>query len=236
METPDELLYRRYTVDLAFQNGIAGGTPLGAGLISEHIRLFAEGVSNPLKYAKNIEGEVTEEAMEAYLIRCSSGFPADEHGIYIRGFQFNAMLKDAAQRMKATVAKKGLGNTIRDGGLLFPQRVYLNTVPVIIERPVKPDNGPSNIKVFQVAEGVSLTIPCAVLNNGDLGDDLFRQMWIVGENIGLGANRHLGYGQFKVNRIASLDDWTATNVWDKDGNRRADSEPVPAVIGILEAA
>lgn len=196
MDTPDKFLYRKYSVNMEFLNGIAGGTPLNKGLISEHMRLFAHGVSNPLKYAKEVEGEVTEEAMEAYLARCSSGFPVDQNGIYLRGFQLNAMLKDAAQRMKATVVHKGLGNTIRDGGVLFPDRIYLGTTPLIIERPVKPDNGPSNIKVFQVAEGVKVTIPCAVLENGDLPDILWRQMWVVAQGIGLGANRHLGYGRF----------------------------------------
>jgi len=196
MDTPTELLYRKYTVNVKFRNGVAGGTPLTPNLITEHIRLYSQGVSNPLKYSKKVEGEVTEEAMQAYLARCSSGFPADENGIYLRGFQLNAMLKDAAQRMKETMKHKGLGNTIRDGGLLFPDKVYLGVNPFIIERPVKPDSGPSNIKVFQVAEKVEFDVPCAVLENGDLPDTLFRQMWIVAQGIGLGANRHLGYGQF----------------------------------------
>ncbi|MAH49852.1 hypothetical protein CMI37_28795 [Candidatus Pacearchaeota archaeon] len=229
MDTKDEFLYRRYSISLDFANGLAGGTPLTSNLISEHIQLFAQGVSNPLKYAKQVEGEVTEEAMQAHLARCSSGFPADEDGIYLRGFQFNAMLKDAAQRMKATVSKKGLGNTIRDGGLLFPHRIYLDAEPLIIERPVKPDNAPSNIKVFQVAEDVHLTIPCAVLENGDLPDKLFRQMWIVAQGIGLGANRHLGYGQFKVTGLQETGNWDITELW-QDGNEPLETSPVPEVV------
>ena len=219
METPKEYLYRLYSVKVEFLNGIAGGTPLNKGLISEHMRLFAQGVSNPLKYAKEVEGEVTEEAMEAYLARCSSGFPVDKDGIYLRGFQLNAMLKDAAQRMKATLTRKGLSNTIRDGGVLFPDRIYLGTTPLIIERPVKPDNGPSNIKVFQVAEGVTIDLPCAVLENEDLPDKLWRQMWIVAQGIGLGANRHLGYGRF-------------TAIIEEKGNANVeDGYPIPQTVG-----
>lgn len=235
METKDDFLYRRYQVNLEFANGLAGGTPLSRGLISEHMRLFSEGVSNALKYAKNVEGEVTEEAMEAYLARCSAGFPADEGGIYLRGFQLNAMLKDAAQRMKVTMAKKGLGNTIRDGGLLFPDKIYLGVEPIVIERPVKPDNGPSNIKVFQVAEGVKLTIPCAVLENGDLPDSLFRQLWIVGQGIGLGANRHLGYGRFQVTALTDDEPWSITDLW-ADGAAPINTSPVPHEAGVKRIA
>ena len=213
METKDELLYRRYVVSIEMVNGLAGGTPLNQGMIAEHVKLFSQGVSNPLKYAKEVEGEVTEEAIEAYLKRCSSGFPADEGGAYIRGFQFNAMLKDAAQRMKLTMQKKGMGNTIRDGGLVFPHKLYLNSESLaVVERPVKPDNGPANIKIFQVAENVKMDVPCAVLENGDLTDKNFRQMWIVAQSIGLGANRHLGYGQFIVKDIVTEPVWNVEDL------------------------
>ena len=90
--TTPECLFRQYDIDIEFVNGIAGGTPLNPDLMKQHIRLFSEGVSNPLKYAMKVEGAVTEEAMEEHLKRASSGFPADEKGIFIRGFQINAML------------------------------------------------------------------------------------------------------------------------------------------------
>ena len=227
-------LYNRYEITLDFEGGmgIAGGTPLTVGLIAQHIRLQMLGVSNPLKASEINEGQITPEAMEEYLQRCSSGFMADENGIYLRGFQFNAMLKDAAQRMKETVKKKGLGNTIRDGGTLFPPKIYLSVDPVIIERPVKPDYGPSNIKVFQVAEPTSLTIPCAVLDNGDLHEALFRSIWIVAQGIGIGANRHLGYGQFNVASIRRTEDWDITKLWKKNGELKGGSSPVPPSSGL----
>ncbi|MCH7945881.1 MAG: hypothetical protein IIC73_07720 [Armatimonadetes bacterium] len=56
---PDRDLFRTYDVSIEFINGIAGGTPLNPDLIRQHIRLFSEGVSNPLKYAKEVEGEVS---------------------------------------------------------------------------------------------------------------------------------------------------------------------------------
>ena len=232
MDTQDDFLYRRYTVDIEFTGGLAGGTPLKGyrGIIAQHVKLFGQGVSNPLKYAKEVEGEVTEDAIAEYLERCSSGFPADEAGIYLRGIQFNAMLKDAAQRMKATIARRGLGNTIRDGGLLFPNKVYLDAAPMIIERPVKPDNGPSNIKIFQVVENIKLSVPCAVLENGDLPDKLFRQMWIVAQGIGLGANRHLDYGRFNIVDIRQEDNWDITDLW-ANGRTSAETMPVPEAVG-----
>lgn len=201
METKNQYLYRKYSVSMEMTNGIAGGSPATTGLAAAHATRFANEVTNALKLSKKQEGEVSEEAIGAYMLSCSSVFPLDDGGIYLRGYQLNAMFKDAAQRMKATLKHKGLGNTIRDGGLLFPAKVYLGVKPTIIEKPVKPDNGSANIKIFQVAEGVKLKVPCAVLDNGDLSDELFRQIWTVAQYVGLGANRHLGYGQFTVTKI-----------------------------------
>lgn len=227
-------LYTKYDVTIEFQNPIAGGTPLQtAGLIAQHMKLFAAGASNPLKYALANEGEVTEEAMQEYLTRCSSGFLADEHGIYLRGFQFNAMLKDAGQRTGASVKSKGLNNTIRDGGLKFPDKVYLGVSPTITERPVKPDNGPSNIKVFQVAEVDSLTVPCLVSTNGQLHDELFRKLWVVSGFIGLGANRHLGYGTFVVKSVTKGAKWDVSKLFNRKGDVVRES-PVPEAVGAAD--
>ena len=232
MEASTEYLFRRYDVTLEFLAPIAGGTPLNKGMISDHIARFSAGVSNALKLSKKQEGEVSEEAMQKYMLACSSGFPLDNKGIYVRGFQLNAMLKDAAQRMKATMKQKGLSNTIRDGGLLFPQRLYLGVEPSLVERPVKPDNGPSNIKIFQTAEVNRLSFPCAVLENGDLSHDLFQQMWIVAQGIGLGANRHLGYGVFELVGLEQVGDWNIANLFRNGHLNGAAPSPVDRTAGI----
>ena len=226
METEDDLMYRRYRVDIQFLNGIAGGTALDKGLVANHIARFSAEVSNVMKLSKKQDGEVTEEAMKKYMTSVSSVFPLDDGGIYLRGMQFQAMLKDAGQLTKATLKKKGLGRTIRDGGVLFPPKVYLGVEPSIIERPVKPDNGPATIKIFQVAEGGKLSIPCAVLNNGDLDDKLWKQLWQVGQGIGLGANRHLDYGKFKVTDIRQEDNWNIIDLW-ANGTTPESTSPVP---------
>lgn len=228
METPKgqpEYLYRRYTVSLHIDS-IAGGTPLNKGLVAGHIAKFSEGVSNDLKLSKKQSGEVTEEAMQKYMLAVSSGFLLDElQGIYIRGYQFNAMYKDAAQRMKATMKQKGLGNTIRDGGLQFPDRIYLGVPPSIVERPVKPDNGSANVSIFQTASDIDLQLPCAVLDNGDLPDELFKQVWVVAQGIGIGAHRHLGYGRFEVLGIEDNDSLKITDLFMK--RPYGNASPVP---------
>ena len=239
MDTPNEYLYRRYSIDLDFITPVAGGNPLDTGLIANHIARFSEGVSNALKLSKKTEGEVSEEAMQKYMLSCSSGFLLDGDGIYIRGYQVNAMLKDAAQRMKATLKTKGLNNTIRDGGLLFPDRIYLGVAPTIVERPSHPDRGPSNIKIFQVAEGVKLSLPCAVLENGDLPESLFGQMWQVAQGIGLGANRHMGYGRFVVTHTQTMEEWAITDLFRSRNGGAANGQgaehegngPVPRTAG-----
>ena len=228
METPLEFMYRRYMVDLEFLTPIAGGVPMTRGLAASHVQRFANRVSNDLKLSMKNMGEVTEAAMEKYMLSCSSGFPLDEDGIHIMGFQVNAMLKDAAQRTKATLKRKGLGNTIRDGGLLFPLKIYLGVEPTIVEKPVKPDPAPANIKIFQTAAGVKLHIPCALLENGDLPDEEYRQLWVVVQGIGLGASRHLGYGRFEVVEIKQEGDWNVAELF-RNGhpNGTRGMSPVP---------
>jgi len=146
-------------------------------------------------------------------------FLLDDHGIYIRGYQVNAMMKDAGQRTKATMKIKGLGLTIRDGGLLFPDRIYLDAEPHVMEKPVKPDMGSATIKIFQTAipasggEAGILKFGCALLDNGDLSEDLFEQLWIVSQGLALGANRHLGHGRFEIVSIEPAEDFPISNLF-----------------------
>ncbi|MEE8466637.1 MAG: hypothetical protein V3S68_09185 [Dehalococcoidia bacterium] len=228
-----EYLYRRYQIDIEMLAGIAGGIPMTGGLAASHVAKFSNRVSNDLKLSMKTTGEVSDEAAAKYMLSCSSGFSLDEGGIYIRGYQINAMLKDAAQSMKATMKTKGLGRTIRDGGLLFPDRIYLGVEPTIIEKGIKPENAPASIKIFQVADGVKLSIPCALLENGDLPDKLFRQMWIVAQGVGLGANRHLGYGKFSVTNIEQTGDWNIADLFrvgEEAPKEPVEMSPVPEAV------
>lgn len=207
-KTTTEHMYDRYNVTIRFKDlGIAGGTPVDKGIANSHAAKYSAEVTNALQLAKENEGEVSEEAINKYLDQVTSVFPLDQkHGIFIRGFQIKAMLKDGGQRLKETRKLSGLGNTIRDGGVVLPQRIYLETSPQFSERPVKPDFAPANIKKFQVApenpdESLILRIPVAVIQNGDLPAAKFTRIWMACQEIGLGANRHLGYGMFTLMSI-----------------------------------
>ena len=207
MEPTEDSFYTTYRVDLEFQQPIAAGRPATPALAVKHATQFAAGVTNALKLSKKDEGDVSEEAVEQYIMHLSSIFPIDEEGIYVTGNQLTALLKDAAQSLKLTVKHKGLNRTLRDGGVIFPIRVYLGVEPTFVERPVKPDNGPANIKRFQIAESVALSIPVAVLNNGDLNEQMFRQIWRQAQSVGLGANKHLDYGKFIVSDLREDSGW-----------------------------
>jgi len=119
-------LWDRYEITLRFIDEIAAGRPASGDLVERHMELFRHQATNVMKLAFITEGEVTEDVMQDYIKGCSTVFPADEVGIYLRGFQANAMLKDAAQRTKDTMKKKGLGNILRDGGLHFPHKYPIN--------------------------------------------------------------------------------------------------------------
>ena len=235
MDTPNEHLYQCYMVSMEFLDGVAGGRSPIKNLIERHVERFKQQVTNDMKIALNVEGEVTEEAIQSYLETCTSLFPVDEKGIYLAGHQFQAMLKDSAQRTKMSTQIKSLNNTIRDGGVLFPQRVYLNAVPTTVQRHSNPDGGKSNIKNFQIAEQVKLSVPCAILQNGDLPLSRFHQLWIVGEGIGMGANRHLGYGQFRLIDIQPTGGWNPPDLLEGkvNGESPLSTSPVPVEYGAV---
>ncbi len=230
-DTSLEFGYRRYNIQLDFITAIAAGVPASPGLAVHHAKLYSAEVSNDMKASKKDVGEVSEEAVQEYLLRCSSVFyldeSSDDKGIYIRGYQFAALLKDAAQRTKATLKIRGLNSTIRDGGVVFPDRIYLGVAPQIVERPCIPDGKSANIKIFQTAQIKSMTVPCAVLDNNDLSDDLFKQLWIVAQGVGIGANRHLGYGRFEVREIEQAPQWKIMDIFRADGPLSGDVSPVP---------
>jgi len=227
-ETELEFLYNRYAVTLNFITPIASGVPATQGLATRHAKLFSASVTNDMKASKKDLGEVSEEAVHQYLLSCSSVFYLDDDkGVYIRGYQFNAMLKDAAQRTKVTLKIRGLNNTIRDGGLLFPDRIYMNTEPTVVERPSIPEGKSANIKIFQTAEIKQLVLPCAVLDNGDLTDSLFKQLWVVAQGVGIGSNRHLGYGRFEVANIEEAGGWNITDLFRQNGPIQEAVSPVP---------
>lgn len=223
-----EFMYNRYVVKLDFITPIASGVPATQGLATRHAKLYSASVTNDMKASKKDAGEVSEEAVRQYLLSCSSVFYLDDDkGVYIRGYQFNAMLKDAAQRSKVTLKIRGLNNTIRDGGLIFPDRIYLNVPPQTVERPSIPEGKSANIKIFQTAEVPCLEIPCAALDNGDLTDSLFKQLWIIAQGIGIGSNRHLGYGRFEVTEITDAVGWKITDLFREDGFLQGEVSPVP---------
>ena len=223
-----EFLYQRYVVKLKFITPIASGVPATQGLATRHAKLYSASVTNDMKASKKDVGEVSEEAVRQYLLSCSSVFYLDDDkGVYIRGYQLNAMLKDAAQRSKVTLKIRGLNNTIRDGGLLFPDRIYLNVPPQTVERPSIPEGKSANIKIFQTAEVPSLEIPCAVLDNGDLSDALFKQLWVIAQGIGIGSNRHLGYGRFETTDICEGEGWKISDLFLEDGPLQGAASPVP---------
>lgn len=196
-------LYTNYNVGLCFRNGIAGTMPLDENIARRYIELYGAGVSNMLKLGRQQEGEVTEEAMQAYLRASTTVFRIDEQGPYLRDFQVTAMLRDAAKLLAERGAKTGMiGFTVSNGGVVLPERLHLGGEPKLVERPVTPydRNGhrvPS-LAVFQVMEDVSLLFPVKVIKNDAISLDLFKRMWQAGENIGLGGFRHLGYGKFDI--------------------------------------
>ncbi|KKL16232.1 hypothetical protein LCGC14_2497660 [marine sediment metagenome] len=198
-------LWTTYKVSIAFRNGIAGSIPLDENIARRYIDLYGEGVSNMLKLGKKREGELSEEHIDAYLRAATTVFRIDEQGPYIRDFQVRAMLRDASKMLNEVGARAGLlAFTIANGGVAMPERMHFKEEPRRAERPVAPEHKgrrKATLAVFQVIDGATLTFPVQVVKNEAISFDLFKRMWRVAQEIGLGGFRHLGYGKFDLKEL-----------------------------------
>ena len=74
----------------------------------------------------------------------------------------------------------------------------------------------------------------SVLEYVDLPDQLLNQMWVVAQGVGLGANRHLGYGRFEVANIQQIADWNIADLFRPSTGNGANGHngmsPVPQTV------
>lgn len=135
-----------------------------------------------------------------------NGFKRDENGLYIEGRQLKAAIKEAACVAMATdrldargwgKTNKGLKSYIAEHIFVVEDRLYLGTREPsgIAQRFVHTFRG-SGIQYEEYVEDAKIDF--TVMSDHDFKDEQWAQLWLTGQQQGIGASRSQGFGRYEV--------------------------------------
>lgn len=227
--TEEMKLWKIYEVELRVLRRLYGGLPKNPDIIQGFLK--GKGVpedDESKRLAEKIKKEVgtTEEELEEAEERMWTTFKRDERGLFIETRQIKAMLKEAVGETEMYKQPGLMGLKSRVGGSVFPKgqggedltRLYLyrgSEMDKIVHKPdgfeetvghVRGPQGPRSIlkrKDYVTAPWIMFELKVANKRvKKKVLDDLFE----VGEEIGLGADRSQEHGKFKLVKFEEIKD------------------------------
>lgn len=203
---PLEDMYQAWAVRLRFRNGVCGGMVLSKGSARRYAELLAAGASNQLKKALKDQGVISAEDISAWMEQNTQVFPMDEDGPYFWGYQVASMLYQAGCRGNISGIKTGNpGMALRGAGHIVPDRIPFGGDYAfdIQEHAIHIKDGRGGTRhalpMFQIGEGVELEFETKILRQpAHLPEDMYRRLWYLAQEEGLGSRRELGHGKFKL--------------------------------------
>jgi hypothetical protein len=138
-----------------------------------------------------------------------NGFRRDENGLYIEGRQLKAAIKEAAGVARATDKLKAKWGTTNKGVLGFvaehimvvEDKLHLGvTEPtgVLQSFPKNPRTGQTGIQYTEYIEVAEFDF--TVIADHKFTDEEWANLWLTGEQQGVGASRSQGFGRYEVIR------------------------------------
>ena len=194
-------LYKKYKVEIKIRDELLGGKPKTEKLIDGWLK--SRGRENTLKKEME-EIDIVEEEKRAW-----TGFKKDKNGLYLDSYQIKGMVKETVKVLKLAKQIKGLLNLLISGFFIYPARVYLgkDKPDDFIEETavVMGPRGPrSIIKRHDYVSRVSIKFEIWFFDTGVLSEGTLRLIFIAGQTVGLGTNRHEGFGQFDVKKFEEI--------------------------------
>jgi len=199
-----------------------GATPEPEGGVDAAIGRQIENVIKATQIGRLREQEKAEEKEEkdGWLV-----FGGDEIGLYLEDRAVKALIREAAVGLNLTRRKpQGAKQDIREYchvesayPVPFKQRLHFSSTPDTFtpiteptgfhERPICVDGptGPrSALKRSDYVEQpyLAFTISIQATRNSRLSDNEMRKVWALAQQIGLGADRSQGVGQFHVTKFS----------------------------------
>lgn len=204
----DDHLYDYYKVSLRFRERVYGGIPKTKELIDNYVS-SKFGVEN-LDLAEKLKGEMDiQEETE----KITTGFKRDKRGRpYLCDYQVKAMLRQAATRLKLTTAtgKKGLKQDLTDG--LFVDRQIVLTLLTDLQTEdfvghVTTRQGKRSIlKASEYVEKAEIKFMVKILRAAVISKENLKDLFLLGQEIGLGSNRSFENGKFDLLSLKKHED------------------------------
>ncbi len=227
-------LFAAYTVTLQFHDRVAGGVPRDPKVMEGWLMLNIPGITPDEILAYQIrtmremgvpvpDGASTADmhllAEQLGEMRSVNGFKRDTRGgLYIESRQVKALLKEvtnilfAGDRWKAPGQKtqgKGPRSFLAERVFINPDRIYLgrqvaDDVETTFGHVMGPQGPRTMISRFEVCHQPTVTFE--VVSAQDAVDaDHWPNIWLLGEQNGLGSSRSQGYGRFETMEWKKLD-------------------------------
>lgn len=193
---------------------IAGGTPSDPNVAENWLKTKLGSDKGDMIREKVAEVmvergvDVDEATSIVDTLKHLNGFKRDDTGLYIEGRQLKAAIKEAASvavasgRLKSRgwgTTNKGLLNYLAEHVMVLEDRLHLGVAEPtgVAQRFIHTFRG-AGIQYEEYVEGAKIDF--TVISDHDFSNDEWAEIWLKGEQQGIGASRSQGFGRYHVVR------------------------------------
>jgi len=194
--------YKGFSIALKLRGKLVGGQPKNPDVLGEHLR--RKGFTN-----EEIEREIAEKNIEKEQEKNWMGFERDGDKLCIRGYQIKGLLKEVAKLFNYTSSNRGLKGTLQKIKIK-PRKISLDKSKPdgIIEKAgtvIGPQGARSIITKGDYVKNVEIVFETWIPNNLKINDKMIRELFEIGQEIGLGSMRNFDYGEYDLVKIERID-------------------------------
>lgn len=203
-------LYNRFMVKLALRNDLCGGTPKNPDVIKDFV---VAKTGHDDEQTKEQVADI-EEHIQTVTEKCWNGFLCDDTGLYLPTRNVKAMLKECASVLGITKTKRGSKQILQHGFEVkgegpAEQRVYLGVKEptgyhdqaIHVMTAQGPRTALKRVDYVSPPRTIQFQVWCLKTQPAEtrhIGRKELEQMFALGQENGLGADRSQGYGKFHV--------------------------------------
>jgi hypothetical protein len=196
--------FRKFSVQIQFRDLVLGGRPMTQQLLEAWLKERDIKISSGRDLQCLTRGDL--KSIESSDIKASAWntFESDNEGLFIEERNVKGMLRDAG--MVSKIGKSSVfPDIVRNGIFTKPERIHLKRSGSTVKRPDGYIDRVALPKIRCKTRGVlkrqdfvkqpSIDFQLWVVA-GALSDEEVQSLFLVGQEVGLGASRTQGYGKF----------------------------------------
>ena len=195
-------MWIRYSVKLQVRDKLIGGYPKNPE--AEEAMLRARGLEDLIPKRPDPVDMTDEErtaAKEAGINKSWTGFKANGNGLYLESRNIKAMLKEAANVMKAVLEIKNMKSKLAERVFVEPAEIYFGKhkpdgVETRIVHAMTMQGPRSSLKFCDYLLQPEIAFELRVLNDGVIKEEHLRTLLEYAQENGLGADRSQDFGKF----------------------------------------